>query len=179
MPIISGGTGGGGTLSGVTVTGTAASGQVPVASSSSAGAWKYPPGFEIGYDQITTAVNIASTTEATPTALISCAAHTFDGGPVLLTVFGWLQTSTLATIHQITLMESTTEISRIGQLVLASAAVNDYAVTYCYRFTPSAGSHTYTVSGYTNNSGGTQAIFQGGASGTSAISPAFARFAKV
>jgi hypothetical protein len=39
--------------------------------------WGYPPGFEIGYDQITSPVNVASTTEASGTTVITCGALRF------------------------------------------------------------------------------------------------------
>lgn len=46
MPIFSGGSSGG-SLSGVTISGTAAAGQVPIASSANAGAWGYPPTLQL------------------------------------------------------------------------------------------------------------------------------------
>src|SRR5438046_5152704 len=43
--------------------------------------YAYPPGFEIAYDQITTGVNVASTTEGTPTAIIAGTAKTYEAVP--------------------------------------------------------------------------------------------------
>lgn len=148
---------------------------VPASSHGSGGS----QGTELGYDQITTTVNIASTTEATPTTLIACAAHTFDGAPVLLTVFGYFSTGSVAVSQQILLFEGATEITRLGQIVLAAAAVDVFAVTYLYRFTPTAAAHTYTIAGFANSVAGTAPFFGGGVGGTGAVSPAFARFTKV
>lgn len=169
-----------GSLSGVIVSGTAASGQVPVASSSSAGAWKYPPGFEVGYDQITSFVTIASTTEATGTPIITCGAHTFDGAAVLATFFA--PAIQIANIQQLTatvcLFESTTEIGRLCAVSNATAIQDLYSGIGMLRFTPTAGSHTYTVTAFVSNSAATSGIVAG-VGGTAAYPPAFIRFTKV
>jgi len=176
--ISNGGGGGGGVISGVTVTGTAASGQVPVASSSSAGSWSYPPGYEIGYDQITAPVTVTSTTEATPTTIITCAAHTFDGGAVMLEVyFPEVTIQTAASFTRVNLWEGATNLGRLAQFSTdANADVGTPAVLRL-RFTPSAASHTYVINGFGGNATGT--IYTAGVGGSSGVyAPAFARFTK-
>lgn len=170
------------TVSGVTVSGTAASGQVPVASSSSAGTWKYPPGFEINYTQITSNANITDTSEATATALISPGAIVFDGTPVLVEFFASrisLPTAAAGNAISITLFEGATEITRFVTIqtpsVTAQDAVSAYAV---YRFTPTAASHTYTVCGFASSTTGTPTIVAG-SGGVAGAAPAFVRFVKV
>ena len=137
-------------------------------------------GTEVGYDQITSSVNVASTTEATPTAIISCAAHTFDGAAVLLTVFApqIVSPSVLSSFVVVLLFESTTEITRLGTFLTPAAANMDQGATLLYRFTPTAGSHTYTISAYASSTTGTPSI-SCGAGGTATLNPAFARFTKV
>ena len=180
MPIGPSGTSG--ALSGVTVSGTAASGQVPVASSSSGGAWAYPPGFEINYTQITAAVNIASTTEATGTTIISPGAITFDGTAVLVTFYStavYTPTSAAGDSVTIALFEGATEIGRFAQLITpASTAQMRWPVCAQLRFTPTAASHTYTVTASANSTTGTPKV-DAGAGGTAVQSPAFVRFVKV
>lgn len=137
-------------------------------------------GTELGYDQITGSVSIASSTEATGTTLITCAAHTFDGNPVFVDLFGYLQLSSVATGHTICLFEGATQITRLFQLFIATATNSDiFCVRAGYRFTPTAASHTYTITAFVNNTTGTQATFSGGAGGVGAVSPAFVRFTKV
>lgn len=178
MPIVSGG-GTSGALSGVTVTGTAASGQVPVASSSSAGAWAYPPGFEISYTAITSPVNVVSTTESTGTAIISPAAATFDGGAVLVEFFGNIKSPSIAGQSVVvSLFESTTQITEMVQLTTPAAANAILSMTGKYRFTPTAGSHTYAITAFTTNTTGTPAV-NAGAGGTGNAPPAYVRFTKV
>lgn len=139
----------------------------------------YQPGQEIGYDQITGGVTVTSTTEASPTTVIACAAHSFDGGAVILTVFfAYLETvSNAADDGFITLFEGATQITR---LILvdspSSVSNNDRSQTAQYRFTPTAGLHTYTIGGH--KSGGTFVI-GAGAAGTGHYPPSFVRFTKV
>jgi hypothetical protein len=181
MPIISGSSASGsGAISGVTVTGTAASGQVPVASSSSAGAWGYPPGFEIGYDQITAPVTIASSTEATGTAIITCAAHTFDGSPVIGHFFTpELITGTVAAVLIIiSLFESATQIGRLLVVDTPGATQSAAPCAGFIRFTPTAASHTYTVTAIASSLTGSPSVGAEG-SGTGTKVPAFMRFTKV
>lgn len=179
MPIISGGSTGG-ALSGVTISGTAAASQVPVATNASTGAWKYPPGFEIGYDQVTAGANIVSLTEATPTTVIACAAHVFDGTAVLLNVFipQIASPAVLSGFVIVVLFEGATQIGRLGIILTSAAAAAQEVFSASYRFTPTAASHTYTVGAYCSSTTGTPA-FTAGAGGTGAAVPAFARFTKV
>lgn len=168
--------GGSGAVSGVVVSGTAASGQVPVASSSSAGAWAYPPGYEFGYDQITTAsINVTSVTEATGTTIISCASHTFDGAAVMLEVYFPEVDPNIATSLVVNLFESTTNLGRIGawQFVANTQACGPMR----FRFTPTAAAHTYTITGFVGNATGVAIL--SGAAGSATIVPSFARFTKV
>lgn len=173
MPFITGGSsGGGGAISGVVVTGNAVSGQVPVASSAVAGAWAYPPGFEINYTQITASVNVVGTAEATPTVIISPGAITFDGTPVMVEFSAYSIVPPTGGFIVVSLYESTTVINRL----LIAAGVN-YAGKFGMRFTPTAASHTYTISSYAQSTTGTPNV-SAGAGGAGAASPAWVRFTK-
>lgn len=139
------------------------------------------PGFEIGYDQITAPVNVASTTQATPTTVISCAAHTFDGAAVLLTVyFPYLENGTAAAASVFfNLFESTTNLGVLGELGLATGTLQLLTTPVAmFRFTPTVGSHTYTIAAWANSTTGTPQV-GAGAGGTGNFMPAFARFTKV
>ena len=175
MPIISGGGSGG--LPGVTVSGAAAASKALIATSSAAAGWAYPPGFEIGYDQITASVTVSSTTESAGTSIIAAAAHTFDGGAVLAQFFAPFVSTANAAGATVTvlLFESTTEIGRLGQVQTTSANMNTPFSGFL-RFTPSAAAHTYTVTAIQSGGNGTIGA-QGG--GTSLFVPAFIRFTKV
>jgi hypothetical protein len=149
---------------------------VTAASAQSLGvAYQYPPGYEIGYDQVTAGGTISSTTEASPTTIIACSAHTFDGGPVLLNVFIPQIATASANFTIVTLFEASTELGRLA-LISPPSGVVQTPVTLQYRFTPSAASHTYTVGAIC---GSGTAGWTAGAGGTATNLPAFARFTKV
>lgn len=139
-------------------------------------------GSEIGYDQITSSVNITGTSEASSTTIITCGSHTFDGSPVLVT----FSTQQLVTPTPsgaavvVSLWEGATEITELTQANNASLSTAQMIVpaTGMYRFTPSAGTHTYTVQAYTTSMTGTPKI-GAGSGGTAGIAPAFIRFTKV
>ncbi len=131
-------------------------------------------GSEIGYDQRTTNVTVASTTEATPTTIISCAAHSFDGSAVLLEFFSPLvnaQSPSGSHFVKIGLYEGGTQISRI---FVTTQALQISAIGR-YRFTPTAGNHTYVIGGFSDAGGG---IVGAGAGGVATDPPTFVRFTK-
>lgn len=179
------GGGGSGAISGVVVSGTAASGDVPVASSAAAGTWAFPPGHEINYTQITSSVNVVSTTEATGTTIISPGAIVFDGTAVLVEFYAVaidLPTATSTSNSVVvSLFEGATQIARICRVLLddLTSGQNGRMPGHgVFRFTPTAASHTYTVTAFATSVTGTPSI-EAGAGGTGANAPAFVRFTKV
>lgn len=143
-----------------------------------------PPGYEVGYDQITATVNVTSTTEATGTTIIAGSAHTFDGSPVIAEFYTPVlvlpQATSVLDSVVVSIFEGATQIARIVQAYfadLASAQQLQVGQLGRYRFTPSAGSHTYSVTAYTNSTTGTPAV-TAGAGGTAVHPPAYLRFTK-
>lgn len=143
------------------------------------------PGAEIGYDVAvaSTPLVISSSTEASGTTIITCAAHTFDGGAVMAELFcPYIVAFGLASNESVIfcLFESTTEIGQIAVMYNAASAASGYAqaLTGKLRFTPSAASHTYTVTAFKSSGTGTAELFYG-SGGTSGVVPAFIRFTKV
>jgi hypothetical protein len=135
-------------------------------------------GGEIGYDQITSFVAVTSTTEASPTTVITCSAYTFDGAPVICQMFSPFFQNPSTGIITITLWEGASQITRLGIVSTGSAVQFDIGTTYTYRFTPSAGSHTYLVRGFVASTSGTPGVGAGTGAGAD-YPPAFARFTKV
>lgn len=138
-------------------------------------------GGEINYTQITAPVNVVSTTEATGTTILSPGALTFDGTAVLVQFFAMVTTpSSTGAGVTLSLFEGATQITRLA-IAFAGASVgnvqNIVPVAAFYRFTPTAGSHTYTVTAYAQTTSGTPAV-DAGAGGTSGNPPAFIRFTK-
>jgi hypothetical protein len=101
-----------------------------------------------------------------------------DGAPVVAEFFannGKAATSAGASII-VSLFESSTQIARLCLLQApTSDGQGNYPMIGKIRFTPSAASHTYTVTGF--QSGGNGAIIAG-SGGTGAYSPCYIRFTK-
>lgn len=149
---------------------------------SGTGAWEYPPGFEISYTEITSPVGVSGTTSATATTVLAPGAIAFDGTTVLVTVFSpeiVCTTASLTGTFVVSLFEGSTEIGQLG-IVRSNntTGTNFEPFTGHYRFTPSAGSHTYAVACYVSSTTGSPK-FSAGPGGTNAQLPAFIRFEKV
>lgn len=180
MPLVPPSSASGGTVSGVTFTGTAAAGQVPVASSSSAGSYQYPAGFEIAYDQITAPVNIVSVVEGAPTAAIAGTSHTYENVPYIFHFFcPFLTDATTANGFVICLLMQ--DGASVGRLTFFDSVTITTQISAAQvgelRLTPSAGAHTYGVSAYVGSATGSPQVGAGaGASGN--YVPAFLRVTK-
>ena len=141
------------------------------------------PGYEIGYDQITATVNLTGTTEGTATTVITCAAHTFDGGAVLCEVYTLILQTPNAAVGDtaiVGLFESGTLVNRIllGRAVAVTAQQPQHPGFGALRFTPSAGSHSYVVAGWVSSTTGTPQVVAG-TGGAGNNPPAWVRFTKV
>ncbi len=155
-----------------------------IGSVSSAAAAVFPPGYEIAYSEITSTVNVTATTDP-GTTIISPGAITFDGTPVVLEFFTpeiTLPNPTSSTnFLVVNLTESSAVVAVLSvNLLVVGTAGQQIRTSICakLRFTPSAGSHTYTITSKVNSTTGTPNIVGGsGVSGNRA--PAFVRFTKV
>lgn len=142
------------------------------------------PGAEIHYKAITSPVNVASTTEATGTTIITADATTFDGAAVIAEFYTptAITPAPASSYMVISLFESTTQIGRFTYIQAPGATgnVNQTGVPVLarIRFTPSAAAHTYTVTAHVSATTGTPSI-QAGAIGPASGSPAYIRFTKV
>lgn len=139
-----------------------------------------PRGKLLNYTQSTGSVSIVSTTEATGTTILSPGAITFDGTAVLveLQVTARLPTGAVGNFLRLSLFEGATQITRLISLTtLQTAAVDDRVAYAHFVFTPTAASHTYTITGMVTSTTGTPLAF-GGAGGTGGNPPMFVRFTK-
>ena len=161
-----------------------ASGQVIGWKSSGVGQWVYPPGYQFGYAQITSGVNVTATSSAAPTNIISPGAITFDGGTVLAHFFAWqltLPTPVLDEGFFILLREGSTILGSIAVArTLNTSEAKYWDINGFWEFTPTAGSHTYTVDAWVQATAGTPAVSAGPAGATDGEpTPSFIRFTKV
>jgi hypothetical protein len=140
------------------------------------------PGYEIGYDQITSTVNIVSLTESAGTTIISCAPHYFDGLPVMVEFFTNVNKTPASGANSevlVSLFEGATQVSRLSVMSMSNGSVSaNIFMSGRYRFTPTAGWHVYTVSAIVDATTGTPFIL-GASGGTGGYAPCFIRFTKV
>ncbi len=142
----------------------------------------FPAGAEIAYFELTSNVSVTSLTEATGTTVMSLGPIMFDGSPVICEFSSILVTpNTTASFIGVGLFEGTTQITRLAQANVGSSSGNNQIslnVVGKYRFTPSAGVHSYTITGFVSSTTGTPLV-GGGSGGTAGNSPTFLRFTKV
>jgi hypothetical protein len=151
-----------------------------IGSASNAAASVYPPGFEIGYDQITASVNITGTGSTTPNTIITSSSYTFDGSPVILSFYSSQVALPTVSGDQVTiaLWEGATDLGILATMRTESATQEYKPVFIQYRFTPTVGAHVYLVRAWATATTGTPSI-GAGAGGVNTNVPAFTRFTKV
>lgn len=145
----------------------------------SAPAWVFPPGYEQAYTEFTANVSLTGHTAATATTIVTASAFTFDGSVSLIEFFCPYQYNNTAQGENVfQLYQDGSDIGQLGVADLASTTgLQGYALRLSRRMTPSAGSHTYSIRGYTSGtSTGTAAAGVGGA-GVSL--PGYIRITKV
>jgi hypothetical protein len=177
LPIISGG-GGGGAVGGVTVTGIALAGQVPVASSSSAGVWAFPPGFQFDYAEFTVTVDVTTTTEAGATTIVTGSPVTYDGATVILVEYQVpvIQIDSSVVMRTV-LYDGASSIGWLSNEGVLSLSAAEGARRMSRKLTPSAAAHTYSIRSFLNAAGTGHHVV--GAGGLGNIMPGFMRITKV
>jgi hypothetical protein len=156
-----------------------AAGTVPTAGASTI-AYALPPGYEFDYAQFTSDVSVASSTEATPTQIVSGGAVTYDGSTtVLIEVYApnFISSGTAGAYLVTHLWDGATELGPISvKQTKGTGAELEGALSGSHRVTPSAGAHTFKWQVHSSEAG---ASIQAGAGGTGTRLPGFIRITKV
>lgn len=133
-----------------------------------------PPGFELNYTQITVAPGAPSGVgSGNAVTAIAPGALTFDGGPYMFHFFAPACSAGAGNSIVIELHDGTNFMGIIAQSQQGSNPINGI-----YRFTPSAGSHTYTAKLYNLGASGLNIACGAGGTGGTYV-PAFLRITKV
>ena len=106
------------------------------------------PGKELAYAQITTAVTVSATTEATANVVITAPAVTFDGTASAMIEFFTPRANpqNVAAANLIVwLFQDGASIGSLGELHTPAAGYNVIPLYLMRRLTPPAGSRTYSV----------------------------------
>lgn len=151
-----------------------------IGSSGSAAAAVYPPGYELGYEEVTSNVTlVALGTNSGLTDVITFDPITFDGQPVMVEFYCSDIYGSGADPLYVHLYEGATGLGRMGLVTASSSATRNNPVICRYRFTPSAGSHTYKIVAENTDAGGTGLVRAGAGGSSSVYVPAYARITKV
>lgn len=175
MPIgLSGGAGG---IPGVTVSGTPATGQALVATSSSAATWQTPVGAELDYAQITAPVTISATTEATATTIVTGNGFTADGTAAVLIHF-YSPSVVVPTSAEciLVLYQDGSTIGLLDDQPAGTNVANTRAASVFRRIVPASGARTFSIRAYRATSNCT--VQAGAGSGAGTYQPAFIRITR-
>lgn len=134
-------------------------------------------GQELDYVQKTSDTNITATSEATANTIVTGASVTYDGAPVMLEYFCADVDGDGGTGFMIvTVYDGSTCVNGTLALAYPSGAAQRWPVIGKWRFTPSAGSHQYSIRAFVSGNTG---HVRAGAAGTGATTPTFMRITKV
>jgi hypothetical protein len=145
----------------------------------SVGKFVVDPGKEIGYDQITAGMNVTGTTANTGDTLIAGTQYAFDGLPVVCELFipEVVTPNNAGAWISFDLWEGATLIAALGTALTPAGANMRVPVAAQFRFTPTAGNHTYTIKMWAANTVGTPQVVAGNGTGGADV-PAYVRFVK-
>lgn len=142
-----------------------------------------PTGAELDYVEITASVNITASTVAGANTLITGNAVAFGGVASVIaeyfTPMVQLDPTTTFRLY-IALFEDGTQIGVLSEMANTVNLSMSWPQRTELRFTPTAGSHTYSVRGYHNAAGHTSVFGAGtGGVGSGVRMPAFLRLTQV
>lgn len=148
-------------------------GKVMQGTGAGTGSEVFPPGFLIGYDQITASVTVASAVSP-GTTIITCASHTFDGGAVWVNAFSPSLQPAGGDAFIVCITETGTALSHIAVRESDNSGTFDAADMW-WRFTPTAGAHSYLLTCLKVATNGT---WSAGTGTAGALAPSYIRFLK-
>jgi hypothetical protein len=136
---------------------------------------------ELGYSQITSAVNVTSTSTSSPTTVISAITVICDGSPILVEFYSqnfYFNGANAGDECNIGLWVDGAESQRYWARAVAPGTTDVQRSAHAaIRLTPSAGSHTFAVTAFSSN--GTRYGIVNAGSGGAGASPAFLRVSKI
>ena len=124
----------------------------------------------LAYNELTTNVSVTATSEATANTIVTASAITVDGKtPITITAFTPVTSVGAGSTLTVCLYDGSSSIGFLGYFN-PSGVVFYLPQSFLRRFTPSAGTHTYSIRAFID--GGTGTI-GGGSGGAGANVPAF------
>jgi hypothetical protein len=130
-------------------------------------------GAELAYAQVTAPVSVVNGVGAAQ-LIVETAARTYDGLPISIEFYSVNVLTPVAGAIHLTLYDGSTAVAELALLAAASGQFSAPCHAR-YRFTPTAGSHTYRVFSWVSSGTGT---VNAGAGTASAFVPAFIRITR-
>ena len=151
-------------------------GKVAVATGTATATEQWPPGHQFDYVEFTSAVNVTSTTEATPTTVVSGTSQAYAAGDYWVEFFSHdvSPNPTAGAYLILSLWDGATELGNIAIIqdpTGASAVSPHFPVVAKRKVTLTAATHQLIINGHT--SGGQPGIVQAGAGGVATRLPGY------
>jgi hypothetical protein len=131
----------------------------------------------IDYTQFTSSVDIASTSEGSPTTIVTAGAHTFDGATLACIEFyapGFTTNAVAGSGFFLDLYQDGTSLGRMCIIQNPSAGSGLTTPLFARRYlTPASGSRTYKIGGWSFSAA--DPVVNAGAGGTTATLPGYIR----
>jgi hypothetical protein len=134
---------------------------------------------EIDYVQITSDVACTATTEAGANTIVTGNAITYSGSQIVVLEFFWpaWTTSTTNTVAFVSIFQDGSILGRIWDSFGFTSSADMGGTVISRRFTPSAGSHTYSIRGHSQAA--QTFTVKAGAGGAATLFPAYVRLVQV
>ncbi len=148
-----------------------ASGTV-VRSTGATNAYAYPPGYEVAYAEITSGVSVTATSEGAAHTVVATSSATYENVPYLIQCYSPRAETSTNGVFVFDIYVDSTILGRMGIIALPAGSAPYFGQI---RYTPSAGSHTFTWKVWRGTNDGT---LNAGAGGTGTQVAAYIRVVK-
>jgi hypothetical protein len=135
------------------------------------------PGAELAYAEVTTALSVTSTTEATSQLVVGAPATVFDGNPVVVEFYSPIVQPPVVAVGGITLYLSLDAaiIGVLGRIINPVANTAGAPVLLRRRLTPTAATHTFVIGASVSSGTG---VVVAGPGGSGQFLPAYIRITR-
>lgn len=128
---------------------------------------------EIGYDEITAPVNVASTSSVSPTTIIAGSANTYPAGTYYIEAYAPLVLTPSSSAGDSVSININTGIA--GKFVTSAAVQMGAPFYFQNKITLTAGSHTFNMTAFASSTTGTPSVQAGDGQAATHLHPAFIR----
>jgi hypothetical protein len=136
-------------------------------------------GEELAYDQITANITLTSTNVAAQTAVIAGTPRAYDGSPIIIEFYAPRLDSPTSGQSLVHLCDGPTNLGYFAAAQYTAAGMGGFAATARRRITPTPGTHTYNVTGWTASGTGSGLVAAGPGNANNTFQPAYLRVTRL